>query len=135
MKFRMSQELLAPAIEALKSRSAESGKAFPRFLDALFPFQMRFRIELVGKTDDLFFQTDRKHIPMRHRQALCKYVVQRKPGTRMPFAHQCMPRITFAAHQVSSKIAVTDIRMLAETVYPGSIGLKNADVVQHGSFI
>ena len=72
----MLQELFAPAIKTFQTCIAEIGKTFPCFLYGFFPFQMGFRIELISKANDLFFQTYRKHIPVRYRQVLRNDIVQ-----------------------------------------------------------
>lgn len=58
-----------------------------------------FGEELVGKADDLFFQTDRQHVAMGHWQVLRLDLCKGKSGSCMPLAHQSMAFIAFLPHQ------------------------------------
>lgn len=43
------------------------GNTVPCFFHTLLPVQFRFGKELISKTNNLFFQTERHHLTMRNR--------------------------------------------------------------------
>ncbi len=89
------------------------------------------RPELVGKANNLFFQRNRNHIPMRNRQLLVNNTLQRHTRSRMSLTDQCMTRKSFFPHQISPQISMTNIRIRSETTNALSIRHKNTNIVQH----
>ena len=107
-------------------------------LNHLFQSPCRFkesclRIELVGKTDKLFFYCLGDKILYRQFPSVRHHLLFSKSCTCVSFTYSRMTLISTRTQQLGSKIAMTEIRLTAITIYTRSIGEEYAQIMQHCS--
>ena len=130
-KGGLSQEYFAPLIKYLHLVPSVLTKVFSDLFYRFFFSQLRFRVKLIRKADDLFLQAYRSHISVRDGQLTVNDCLQTKPRTGMPFTHPSVFWKSFQCEQFPSQITVANIGKRAFTGNMGRIGLKNAYVVKH----
>ena len=103
--------------------------------ESLFYTQLRFRIELIGITNQLLLHRFRRIILQGQRKMLCLNISDCNTRTCMALCYPCMTRHPFLLKHFGSDYSVTNIMLSAITINGRSVGLNNADIVEHCSLV
>ena len=136
MRSALSFEHLRPGLKALDLVGSVAFEAaqnlFNGFFFGLLAVVSVFGKEIVGVTDELFFDGDGPHVVGGQRQIKLMDIIRADPNPHMAFADETVCRHAAAIQHFTAQDAVADIGMLAITAQPRAVRLQDADVMQHG---
>jgi hypothetical protein len=136
MRSALSFEHLRPGLKALGLVGSVALEAvqnlFNGFFFGLLAVVSVLGKEIVGVTDQLFFDGNGQHVVGGQRQIKLMDIIRADSNPHMTFADETVCRHAAAIQHFTAQDAVADIGLLAIAAQPRAVRLQDADIMQHG---
>lgn len=119
-----------PCVKTAQLCSSIRTDLFTHRCKCYFGIVIVFGEKLIRKTDDLFFNALRGHVPQGERKPALPDFGNGQSCSDMPFADECVAGKRQLLQHGSPKISVRDVRECTETPKQGSVRPDHADIMK-----